>query len=100
MVTKDPEWDFLKGNDGKERFGFYGGRFSVPALNKWPCVYLLDGAGVTGCSGSLYSFTAGNTKLGVFYVNFLGTFDQLYFHLGAMQGDTAVIPLSGTRDPT
>ena len=57
----------------------------MPALYKWTCVYLLGGAGVTGCSGSLYSFTAGNTKLGVFYVNFLGTFDQLYFHLGAMQ---------------
>ena len=57
----------------------------MPALYKWPCVYLLGGVGVTGCSGSLYSFTAGNTKLGVFYVNFLGTFDQLYFHLGAWQ---------------
>ena len=72
----------------------------MPALNKWPCVYLLDGAGVTGCIGSLYSFTAGNTKLGVFYVNFLGTFDQLYFHLGAMHWDSADTPLSGTRDPT
>ena len=70
------------------------------ALNKWPCVYLLGGVGVTGCSGSFYFFTAGNTKLGVFRVSLVSTFDQLYFHLGAMQGGTAVIPLSGTRDPT
>ena len=70
------------------------------ALYKWPCVYLLGGVGVTGGSGLLHSFTAGNTKLGIFRVGFVDIFDQLYFHLGATQGDTTVIPLSGTRDPT
>ena len=57
-----------------------------------------------------YGGTAGNqpefpVELRIFtLVGFIidGVFNGhlVYFHLGAMQGDTTVIPLSGTRDPT
>ena len=63
------------------------------ALYKWPCVYLLGGIGMTGGNGLYHAVTEGNTKLIIFSGGFVDIFDQLYFHLGAMQ--SASVSLSG-----